>query len=150
MAMTPVRRQPPSSDAGSGKTLASVLHQNAQVEAKVEECAEGMSAIHAMLEGELSSLHPSNNRERALGQSKQVTERIAACAEDLHCVNVRWSQRKSGQLVRRSTYWKPRLNLPGSKRKETGTGISHSTIRSPVCLIQNLFYDRLHWPAANR
>lgn len=95
MAMTPVRRQPPSSDAGSGKTLASVLHQNAQVEAKVEECAEEMSAIHAMLEGELSSLHPSNNRERALGQSKQVTERIAACAEDLHCVNVRWSQVRS-------------------------------------------------------
>jgi GGDEF domain-containing protein len=85
--MTSVQR-PPSSDAGNGQTLASVLHQNAQAEAKVEECAEEMSAINAMLEGERSSLYPSSNAERALGQSKQVKERIAACAEDLRCVNV--------------------------------------------------------------
>jgi hypothetical protein len=56
--MTSVQRQPPSADAGSGPTLASVLRQNVQVEAKVEECAEEMSAINAMLEDELASLHP--------------------------------------------------------------------------------------------
>jgi hypothetical protein len=148
MAMTPVRRQPPSSDAGSGKTLASVLHQNAQVEAKVEECAEEMSAIHAMLEGELSSLHPSNNRERALGQSKQVTERIAACAEDLHCVNVRWSQVRS--ICAQIDLLEAQTEL--ARVKEERNRDRYFAFHDSLTGLPNpnLFYDRLHWPAANR
>jgi diguanylate cyclase (GGDEF)-like protein len=86
-AMTAVQRQPLTSDAGSGQTLASVLHQSAQIEAKVEKCAEEMSVINALLEGELPSLRRSRNAERAVDQSKRVKEWIGACAEELHRVN---------------------------------------------------------------
>jgi predicted signal transduction protein with EAL and GGDEF domain len=85
--MNSVLRQTPYSDAGGG-SLAAVLHQNARVAAKVEECAEEMSAIIAVLNDELASLRLSKKAEQALIHSKEIQERIEESAEELHAANM--------------------------------------------------------------
>jgi diguanylate cyclase (GGDEF)-like protein len=93
--MSSVRRQlatPGTRSAEHSPALAGLLRQSALVEAKVEECAEEIAAITAMLKEEIDPRQPSRDAEQALIQGEQVKTKIEQCAQELHSVNAALSQ----------------------------------------------------------
>jgi diguanylate cyclase (GGDEF)-like protein len=93
--MRPARRQQspaPSQPADTTAALIGALTQSAQIEARVEECAEEISAITAVLKEEMTPRHTSNDAEQALAQSEQLRQKIEQCAEELHSLNTALSR----------------------------------------------------------
>lgn len=93
--MSSVRRQTPASNtqpADAAQALVGALSQSAQIEARVEECAEEISSITAVLKEEMTPRHTSRDAEQALAQSEQVRQKIEQCAEELHSLNVALSK----------------------------------------------------------
>jgi diguanylate cyclase (GGDEF)-like protein len=93
--MNSARRQPPASNtqpADAAQALVGALSQSAQIEARVEECAEEISSITAVLKEEMTPRQPSRDAEQALAQSEQVKQKIEQCAEELHSLNAALSK----------------------------------------------------------
>jgi diguanylate cyclase (GGDEF)-like protein len=77
---------------GAGPALAGALSQSAQLEARVEECAEEISTITAVLKEEMAPLRNSGDAEEVLLQSEQLRLKIEQCAEELHSLNAALSK----------------------------------------------------------
>ncbi|MEN3291549.1 MAG: hypothetical protein V7642_802 [Burkholderiales bacterium] len=93
--MGSVRRQPPSSrtrTAEGAAALVDALTHSAQIEARVEECADEISSITALLKEDISPQNTLRDAEQALAQSEQVRQKIEQCAEELHSLNAALSQ----------------------------------------------------------
>jgi diguanylate cyclase (GGDEF)-like protein len=93
--MSTVRRQPATSSTRRAESLPPllwVLNQSAQIEAKVEACAEEISSISAVLRRKLSPRLDSREAEQALSQSEHVRHTIEQCAEELHSLNAAVAQ----------------------------------------------------------
>lgn len=93
--MRSVRRQPSTSNiqpADPSPALVGALSQSAEIEARVEECAEEISSITAVLKEEIAPRQTSRDAEQALAQSEQVKQKIEQCAEELHSLNAALSK----------------------------------------------------------
>jgi diguanylate cyclase (GGDEF)-like protein len=93
--MRSVRRQPPASPtraAEGAAALVDALTHSAQIEARVEECADEISSISALLKEDITPQNALRDAEQALAQSEQVRQKIEQCAEELHSLNAALSQ----------------------------------------------------------
>jgi diguanylate cyclase (GGDEF)-like protein len=93
--MRTIRRQSSASSTRPTDTataLVGALSQSAQIEARVEECAEEISSITAVLKEEMTPRQTSRDAEQALAQSEQVRQKIEQCAEELHSLNAALSK----------------------------------------------------------
>ncbi|MDB5839596.1 MAG: diguanylate cyclase [Herminiimonas sp.] len=68
-------------------TLSSALNQSEQVKHKVEECAQKLSSVNAVLKEEVIEHLPLERIEVALSQSEEVEDKVQECAADLASVN---------------------------------------------------------------
>jgi len=67
--------------------LVTALNQSEQIKGKVEECAQELSSVNAVLKEEITDKLPLEQVERALLQSEQVEDKVQECADDLSQVN---------------------------------------------------------------
>ncbi len=67
--------------------LVDALNQSEQIKDKVEECAQELSSVNAILKEEITDKLPLEQVERALHQSEQVEDKVQECADDLSLVN---------------------------------------------------------------
>lgn len=67
--------------------LASVLNDSEQIQVKVEECAQELSSVNAVITNEIIDHLPLALIEQALQQSEQVEDKVQECADDLSLVN---------------------------------------------------------------
>lgn len=67
--------------------LVNALNQSEQIKGKVEECAQELSSVNAVLKEEITDKLPLEQVERALHQSEQVEDKVQECADDLSLVN---------------------------------------------------------------
>jgi diguanylate cyclase (GGDEF)-like protein len=68
-------------------TLSRTLGQSEQVKQKVEECAETLSGVNAVLKEEMTGQLPLKRMKGALIQSKKVESKVEECVDDLSSVN---------------------------------------------------------------
>ncbi len=67
--------------------LVKALNKSEHVKDKVEECAQKLSAVNAVLKEELVAQLPLEEIQDALAQNKDIEDKVQECAEDLHVVN---------------------------------------------------------------
>jgi diguanylate cyclase (GGDEF)-like protein len=67
--------------------LVNALNQSEEIKDKVEECAQELSSVNAILKEEIIDKLPLEQVERALHQSEQVEDKVRECADDLSLVN---------------------------------------------------------------
>lgn len=67
--------------------LVSVLNDSEQIQAKVEECAQELSSVNAVITNEIIDHLPLVLIEQALEQSEKVEDKVQECADDLSLVN---------------------------------------------------------------
>jgi diguanylate cyclase (GGDEF)-like protein len=67
--------------------LVNALNHSEQIKDKVEECAQELSSVNAVIKEEITEHLPLEQVERALVQSEQVEDKVQECADDLALVN---------------------------------------------------------------
>jgi len=67
--------------------LENALNHSEQIKGKVEECAQELSSVNAVIKEEIIEHLPLEQVEQALLQSEQVEEKVQECADDLSLVN---------------------------------------------------------------
>ncbi len=67
--------------------LVSALNHSEQIKGKVEECAQELASVNAVIKEEITEHLPLEQVERALHQSEQVEDKVQECADDLSLVN---------------------------------------------------------------
>lgn len=67
--------------------LVNALNQSEQVTIKVEECADELASVNAVLKQEIVEYLPTEKAEQALHQSEVVEAKIEECADELSLVN---------------------------------------------------------------
>lgn len=67
--------------------LVRALNQSERVKHKVEECAQDLSSVNAVLKQEIAEDLPLEQVEQALQQSEEVKAKVEECADDLSLVN---------------------------------------------------------------
>ena len=67
--------------------LKRALNKSEHVKNKVEECAQELSSVNAVLKEEITEHLPLEEVEQALLQSEKIENKVQECAEDLHSVN---------------------------------------------------------------
>lgn len=118
------------------RSLSVALGQSEQVKQKVEECAEKLSTVNAVLKEEMTNHLPLHRMKDALIKSKEVENKVEECVEDLSSVNASLEK----EIADRE---KLEEELSKSKIKEEET--RHLAFHDPLTGLSNraLFDDRL-------
>ncbi|MDB5763356.1 MAG: hypothetical protein JWQ21_2351 [Herminiimonas sp.] len=70
------------------KSLLDALNQSEQVKHKVEECAEKLSSVNAVLKEEVHEHLPPERIEGAWHQGEEIEDKVQECVNDLSSVNM--------------------------------------------------------------
>jgi len=80
-------KQTPLSSTEKTADLAKALKENKEATQAVEEAADDLAVVHAVLDSELPKEAVSSNVDRAVEQTSQLEKQLSASSEKLKTVN---------------------------------------------------------------
>lgn len=134
--------------AATGKTLEPTpliraLDQSEQVKDKVEQCAEELASVNAVLKQEIAEGVPLHQVARAINKNEEVEVKVQECAEDLVTVNNALTEEIDERKGIEHKLSKSNAALSESKAQEEKS--RHLALHDAVTGLPNLtlFNDRL-------
>ena len=118
------------------ESLIHAVSQSERIKDVVEECADELSSVNAVLKEELGKRPTHQDVDIALQKSDAIENKVQECAEDLSLVN----QALQGEIQERQA-----LENELADTKEREAAARHEAIHDPLTSLPNrvLFNDRL-------